>query len=302
MNDREVEVPRTWPGPILPFDLVTYAYLAVLFLLVVLAAPELAWPHLAIIVGWGALLGAIQAATRRSTPMTRGVTRLLYFSAALPLFYLQLKPLIPEIQPTPADARLRAIDRFIFGVDPTRALEGFDHPVVTELLNWAYISYYILPLVLPLILLLRRRAAETEKFALALLITYTVTYLGYISVPANGPVATLHHETEIEALFLGDRIYAWILEVDANRFDCFPSGHTAISILVPFYAWRFRLRTAATILTIDGALIITATVYLRYHYVIDLPAGALVAALAILVTERVYKSHLGKSHLGTGTK
>ena len=68
---------------------------------------------------------------------------------------------------------------------------------------------------------------------------------------------------------------------DVQR-DVFPSGHTQITLLVMVLAFRYRSRTRWFLLGIGSALIV-ATVYLRYHYVIDLLAGTLFAILTLQV-------------------
>ena len=56
--------------------------------------------------------------------------------------------------------------------------------------------------------------------------------------------------------------------------DCFPSGHTEIALVVLLYAWRFERRYFCGLLPAVG-LLLFSTVYLRYHYVVDVLAGAL---------------------------
>jgi membrane-associated phospholipid phosphatase len=64
--------------------------------------------------------------------------------------------------------------------------------------------------------------------------------------------------------------------VDFVQRDVFPSGHTQLTIIVMTLGFRYRLKTRWILLCL-GSMLIVATVYLRYHYVIDLIAGALLA-------------------------
>ena len=273
----------------LPVDVATYLYLCAISLLIIGFARELAWPHLGLVLISGVILRGVQVWSRGRSDRAGAVARLIYFVVGIPGFYMQLKTLIPGIHPTPLDGTLRDVDRWIFGTDPTRALQDWVHPVATEVLQLAYLTYYLLPLVLPVLLLWRGRVRETEKYALALMLTYFITYLGYIAVPANGPSATIPHEVELRGLLLAGPTHRMILEVDAHRFDCYPSGHTAVAVLVAAFAWVHRLRLAAAILTADTVLIVTATVYMRYHYVIDLPPGVIVAVASLGLAEWIYR-------------
>jgi len=55
--------------------------------------------------------------------------------------------------------------------------------------------------------------------------------------------------------------------------DAFPSGHVLVTLLSIGWAWGCRLRVRWPV-TAVGALLVAATVYLRYHYVVDVLAGA----------------------------
>src|SRR6266540_1752954 len=77
--------------------------------------------------------------------------------------------------------------------------------------------------------------------------------------------------------------------LEGIHYDCFPSGHTEQTLL----AWCMSIRLSRRFFvgfTIFTASQIFSTVYLRYHYVVDLFAGALIAAVLILVAPSVYKS------------
>jgi membrane-associated phospholipid phosphatase len=60
----------------------------------------------------------------------------------------------------------------------------------------------------------------------------------------------------------------------------FPSSHVAIAIVTVSFSFRY-LRPIRWLHAVDVLLLCTATVYCRYHYVVDVFAGAL-AALALL--------------------
>jgi membrane-associated phospholipid phosphatase len=51
-------------------------------------------------------------------------------------------------------------------------------------------------------------------------------------------------------------------------------------------SWKYRLKVGPYILVI-GMLLIFGTVYLRYHYLIDILAGALLAIPCLLTSRRI---------------
>ncbi len=64
--------------------------------------------------------------------------------------------------------------------------------------------------------------------------------------------------------------------LESAHYDCFPSGHTELTIL----AWWGSRMVSKRLFWVYFAYtpsIIFATVYLRYHYTVDVLAGAFVA-------------------------
>ena len=56
--------------------------------------------------------------------------------------------------------------------------------------------------------------------------------------------------------------------------DAFPSEHTLVSLLILGYGWRLLPRWRLPLSLLVGAILFS-TVYLSYHYVVDVVAGAL---------------------------
>jgi membrane-associated phospholipid phosphatase len=230
-----------------------------------------------------------------ATEVTGRTTRFMHFWYPLvlvPLTYKELEYLIPRIHPRDFDRQLAAIDYRMFGVHPTVWLERITNPLLTEILQLSYTTYYFLPLVLGIVLW-RNRWFEQFQFALFVLaLGFYLSYLGYISVPAIGPRfldEVVKQQTKpLNGLLLFEPIHATLNKLEGITRDCFPSGHTVVALLVLYCARRFHLRSFGWMLPLVSALIFS-TVYLRYHYVIDVIAGALLAAVIIAVAEPLYR-------------
>ena len=69
--------------------------------------------------------------------------------------------------------------------------------------------------------------------------------------------------------------------LEKNKTDAFPSGHTAVSLLSLYYAGKAREKILAACLIPVVTGLIISTVYLRYHYVIDVIAGIAVTCVTI---------------------
>ncbi len=59
---------------------------------------------------------------------------------------------------------------------------------------------------------------------------------------------------------------------DVVQRDIFPSGHTMITLIVMYLSVKLKSRSKYFLLPV-GTLLIFSTVYLRYHYVVDLIGG-----------------------------
>jgi len=67
-------------------------------------------------------------------------------------------------------------------------------------------------------------------------------------------------------------------------FDCFPSLHVGIPLLISFYIRDYR-RKAFILVLIYVALMCGATIYLRYHYLIDVIAAFAYAPAAYFLND-----------------
>ena len=79
------------------------------------------------------------------------------------------------------------------------------------------------------------------------------------------------------------------LAIAGTQRDVFPSGHTMMTLVLIYLSTRFRAKVRLFIYVI-GSLLIVATVYQRYHYVIDLIAGAAFMVLCVSTSPRLYAS------------
>jgi membrane-associated phospholipid phosphatase len=210
------------------------------------------------------------------------------------MLYAQVHNYIPLVNPHNYDHLLASWDRAIFGVNPTEWIGRFSHPVLTEYLQIWY-NVFQLMLVIPAVeYYRRRRMVEFRSYANILVFGFYLSYLLYFVMPAIGPRFEVHDfyaiDRELPGVFLtgylrdfinaGNNITPQMTDpyLVVNR-DCMPSGHTMMSVLGILMAWRYRSRWR-WLITIGGISIIVSTIYLRYHYVVDLMAGV---ALAFLV-------------------
>jgi membrane-associated phospholipid phosphatase len=190
------------------------------------------------------------------------------------------------INPHDADPTLIRIDRLLFGTDPSLWMERFITPFLNDLMHLAYFSFYFLPLVLGIVLWMGGKKEAFHRLVMASTSAFYLCFVGYLLVPAVGPRYTLAHlyRVPLEGTPITDFIRGFVATAENLQWDCFPSGHTAVALVVLWYALREERKVFYPLLPISILLLIS-TVYCRYHYVIDVLAGMVVAALSVLLAD-----------------
>ncbi len=211
-----------------------------------------------------------------------------YPAAFLPLLFNTLEPLIQALRGGPKDEWLMAADRALFGVDVTVWAQRLVRPWRSDVFYCFYATYYFIALTLGLVLW-RRSRATALRFVFTLMVVYYVSWTGYFIIPALGPrfaqasEYTVSLTTTPVARAINDTIDA----MEKTKFDVFPSGHTMISVAVLLVAWK-RARDVFWVLLPIATGLVIATVYCRYHYVIDVIAGTTLAFVTVPVGDGVY--------------
>lgn len=203
--------------------------------------------------------------------------------------------LVHPIHPTDYDSLLIAVDHALFGVNPTQWLARFSHPLITEILQISYFSYYLLFIVMGVEVYRRYPVERFDHAAFLVVYGFYLSYLGYFLLPAIGPRFTLHDfaqlDHELPGIFFTGPMRAFInagesipkdlsLAKELAQRDVFPSGHTQMTLVVIYLAFRNEL-WSRWFLVVLGSLLIVGTVYLRYHYVVDVVGGVLFFLLTI---------------------
>lgn len=202
----------------------------------------------------------------------------------VPVLFNSMGDLIPWIWPDYFDDLLISLDFSLFGGShPTVLLERFIHPWLTTIMQFAYISYYPMALVLWAVLFMKKKPAVFDEAVFGIVLCFYLSYLGYLLVPAVGPRFTLAHlqTSDLAASPLVVAIQDTLNTLEHTKTDAFPSGHTAAALMILYYAWKNRERVLTTVLVPAVAGLIVSTVYLRYHYVIDVLAGIALFALTV---------------------
>jgi membrane-associated phospholipid phosphatase len=257
-----------------------------------------AWPGLAVQYAAMAagVLGVAWLARRPRVPPPLVPVVDLYPVLFVPLVFDSLGRLIPAVNPAADPGRddwLVAADRFLFGTDPTVWLERFVRPWLTDGMYVAYYLYFVVPFVVAAYLWRRRGLAAFRRYVFVVALSFFVSYVGYFLVPAKGPRVALEPVQTIKLRDFQATPFARALAdamnfVERNKNDVFPSGHVMLTAVCLLLALRESRRLFLLLLPV-GLGVFVSTVYCRYHYVIDVIAGLLLALPMPAVGRRAYE-------------
>ena len=183
------------------------------------------------------------------------------------------------VSPVDKDPMLLRWDLALFGATPSVIFDSWITGWLTQVMIIAYFLHLVLPPVMGL-LWYRRDLIVFRKFLLSVLVAGIIGTQGYVLVPAIGPgiaFPSLYRHSLSGAMYQN---IAGLLDTARALRDVFPSLHVAISSIVLWYAWR-RGRVAFVIFLPLVLANWMSTLYLRYHYMIDVIAGWATAAVAI---------------------
>ncbi len=205
---------------------------------------------------------------------------LAFYPIAMNLLYANMRLAVPRIHPQPMDAWLQHIDARLVGANLSLRLEPWVRPVFTEFFSLCYLLFFIYVLF-SLVYYFLGDLVLLEKFILGLFTIYGIGFLGYSLVPAAGPCHAMAGQFSVPLHgWWFTRLNAAVVSRGSNGVDVFPSLHCAISCFLLFFdrrhrPWRFRLYLAPCV-GLWGS-----TIYLRYHYAVDLVCGFALAGLAL---------------------
>lgn len=209
---------------------------------------------------------------------------LLFYPVAMNLIFVQMKTAIPKIHPGHMDALLQRVDHAIIGTNLSLRLQSLVHPAWTDFFSFCYLLFFPY-LLFSLIYYFCGDVNLLKKFMAGLFTIYGIGFLGYSFVPAAGPCHALADQFTVP--LSGGWLTRWnaaLVARGSNGVDVFPSLHCAVSSFFLFFdrrhrPWRFKLYLIPC-LGLWGS-----TIYLRYHYFVDVLCGFALASFALWIAE-----------------
>jgi hypothetical protein len=198
----------------------------------------------------------------------------------------------------PRDAMLERWDRWLFGGhSPAVVLHDLLGTGLTAkvLMLW-YSSFALLALLaFPAAIALSRRTRDALVGIASLCWVWILGTATYYLIPSLGPFHVAPHDfaslpgleaQHTQAQYLAERAHLLAHPGAHDAFaqvSAFASLHVGGTATILGLAWWHRMRRTTVALGVYLAVTMVATVYLGWHFFVDLPAGLAIAALAWLL-------------------
>ncbi|MBN1203508.1 MAG: phosphatase PAP2 family protein [Myxococcaceae bacterium] len=192
------------------------------------------------------------------------VVGLLLFSAP--------RAVVPALGLSSRDELLLGIDRALFGETPALRIAPYSRLWLTELMSACYLSYHVY-FHGALAYALLWPVDKARRLFEAMFTALPAGVAGYFLIPAVGPLKALMGS--FEAPLSGGPLTAlndWVVQSGSAVYDVFPSLHVLMTCVLLDHDRRAHPLRFKLMLPVALGLIVS-TVYLRYHYAIDLVAG-----------------------------
>ncbi|HEY5892123.1 MAG TPA: phosphatase PAP2 family protein [Chthoniobacterales bacterium] len=222
---------------------------------------------------------------RRHETNLRWQLRLWFYPVAMNAVFFTMNSAVLKVTPHKRDDVLASLDYALFGMTLSARMQPIATPVLTEFLSFCYVLFFPY-LLFSWVYYARRGLPLLRKLMAGLFTIYGLGFLGYSLVPAGGPYLALPEEFTIPLTgWAITKLNAFVVTQGSNGVDVFPSMHCAISCFLLFFdrqhtRWRYWLYLAPCV----GLWL--ATIYLRYHYFVDVVVGFALAAFGLWIANR----------------
>jgi hypothetical protein len=261
-----------------------------------------------LLVALVAALVVVRGPVRGSGPLVALAYRLAIYGT-VQVSYFFFREMLPFLNPTSLDSELHGLGITLFGAEPALVLDHTVNATTTEWFAFFYFGYFFVLAVhvIPILLFSRSRRLLGE-FTFGMLYMFCIGHTLYILVPGYGPYRAVAPEFQHalpDGLWL-DVVMQTVSEGGALK-DIFPSLHTAAPLFIALFSFRHRalvpFRYSWPIICFFSVNIIVATMFLRWHWIIDVVAGIALAtsaqALSVATTNFELRRRAAEPDLGT---
>lgn len=269
------------------YDLPVLTYISIVTFLLLLSwsRVEHAWVFLAYHIAVVALIGLLLFANAKYGGRFWNIVRQWYPLVVVLASFREIHYLVPQVHPFDNwywDEQLFSLDGALFG-DVGAWVRTILWAPAVDVLSLCYWMYFPLATLIVVVLWRRGDMENFREMATVLMTSYFVSYLGYYAIPAVGPHLLeermgMARDAAWDGVLVGAFLHKLLLAIEWQTPDAFPSGHSLVAMVCVLGAWRYRI--LVPLISFVGTGIVLATIYLRYHYIVDvITSGVLLPAV-----------------------
>jgi len=227
--------------------------------------------------------------TERNPTPWRWRVRLAAYFVLMGASFFAMRAAVPLLGHPRVDELLQQWDRYLLGETPAVAWEGWLYPGLEDFAMAGYLFFFYYLLAGPFHYCFRD-IPLFRKCIVGLFTIYGISLMGYTVLPAGGPHLAMVFHTPLHGRWLLDWTLA-VVNQGSNNVDVFPSVHVAVTVYLLRFDWQHARRRFWWVL---GPCMVLwwSTLYLRFHYFVDLLAGVAVALIGWSTAQAYAQSRL----------
>jgi len=279
-------------------DLLNLAFLSIILVFYLISIPRNPYalrPLLVLAAAWLSVWGAVAGRRTRYNHKLLDKIRKFYvnFYPIIFLFILfeSFFMILPYFNPKDYDAVLANFDYRLLGVHPTVWIERFFSPATTDLMYSFYVFYFPFQFIILFYLYKKKEFVNLDKSIFILLFINYGAYISYFFFPAMGPrfyEPLMQLQTKsLDGIILAGPVREIISFFEPNKFDAYPSLHTAISLSTIILMAKYNRKMFYIFIPVVAGIWISL-VYCRYHYVADMIVEIIWTIIAFYVAGKIF--------------
>jgi membrane-associated phospholipid phosphatase len=227
-------------------------------------------------VFFGCLLAAIIAIffAENNPTAWRWRVRLLLYPALMGISFYAMGEALPLLGNGTADTLLISWDRALLGETPALSWQPWLRPALADAAMAGYLFFFFYLVCGPSTYCLRD-LNQFRKCIVGLFTMYGLAFMSYTLLPAGGPWRWVDFAEPLKGPILLD----WTLgtvNAGSNSVDAFPSIHVAATLYLLLFDWQHG-RRRFWIFLLPCLILWWSTMYLRFHYFVDVLGGVAIA-------------------------
>ncbi len=204
------------------------------------------------------------------------------------LKHLHLDDIVMYLGISQKDSLMLSTDNFLFGKTPSLWMESLISYPFTKINELAYDSYYFYLPILAVFLYMKGKYKEFRVLSLTFILIAYSGYILYLLIPVAGPQFQNHVVYSTDLYIFGRNSVQKTIDLLRFDMDCFPSLHTAQPLAILILSYKYD-RKIFYLFLVPVILTIFSTMYLRYHYGVDVIAGIILAIIIVKITPKIFK-------------